>query len=424
MISAAEHGIDAQHLCPGATEAVRQLQEAGYQAFIVGGSVRDLLLGKLPKDFDVATDATPEQVRQVFPRSRLIGRRFRLAHVRIRGVLVEVATFRGPANGEGGDRHEVDGRILRDNVWGNIEQDAVRRDFTINALFLDPISGDIQDFVGGYRDLLDKRLKLIGDPETRYREDPVRLLRAARFIAKLGVRPDDKTAAPIRGMASTLEQIPSARLFEEVCKLFLTGHGAQTVEALQEYGLMQALFPVLPAGTVRGTARPCALLQRAVENTDLRISEDKSVTPAFLFAALLWPAVDERVRRYVDAGQTDYQALERAGEEVIEIQVRRTAIPRRFSAVTRQIWLNQARLAKTHGKRAMRVLHQPRFRAAYDFLALRAEDEPELEEVRAFWEEAQGEVTSAPAPEEQQPARRRRRRGGRGRGRKASAAEH
>lgn len=423
MISAAEHGIDAQHLCPGATEAVRQLQEAGYQAFIVGGSVRDLLLGKLPKDFDVATDATPEQVRQVFPRSRLIGRRFRLAHVRIRGVLVEVATFRGPANGEGGDRHEVDGRILRDNVWGNIQQDAVRRDFTINALFLDPISGDIQDFVGGYRDLLDKRLKLIGDPETRYREDPVRLLRAARFIAKLGVRPDDKTAAPIRGMASTLEQIPSARLFEEVCKLFLTGHGAQTVEALQEYGLMQALFPVLPAGTSRGTTRACALLQRAMENTDLRISEDKSVTPAFLFAALLWPAVDERVRRYVGAGQTDYQALERAGEEVIDIQVRRTAIPRRFSAVTRQIWLNQARLAKTHGKRAMRVLHQPRFRAAYDFLALRAENEPELEEVRAFWEEAQGEVTSAPVPEEaQQPARRRRRRGGRRR--KASATEH
>lgn len=422
MITAAEHGIDAQHLCPGATEAVRQLQLAGFQAFIVGGSVRDLLLGKLPKDFDVATDATPEQVREVFPRCRLIGRRFRLAHVRIKGVLVEVATFRGPAEGEGGDHHELDGRILRDNVWGNIEQDAVRRDFTINAMFLDPVSGDLQDFVGGYKDLREQRLKLIGDPETRYREDPVRLLRAARFIAKLGVRPDAKTAAPISRMAKLLEQIPPARLFEEVCKLFLTGHGKQTLAALQEYGLMQHLFPVLPPGPRAGTTVHCAVLERALANTDQRISEDKSVTPAFLYAALLWPAVEVRYRSMIGTGQTEYQAYEHAGDEVIAVQVRRTAIPRRFSAVTRQIWINQARLSRTSGKRAMRVLLQPRFRAAYDFLALRALDEPGLEELRSFWEEAQRGVTPLPAEEGPAPAPRRRKRGRRGRRHRAPPA--
>lgn len=421
MIPAAEHGIDAQHLCPGATEAVRQLQQSGYQAHIVGGSVRDLLLGKLPKDFDVATDATPEEVRQVFPRCRLIGRRFRLAHVRIRGVLVEVATFRGQSD-EDSDQ-TVDGRILRDNVWGDIGEDAVRRDFTINALFLDPVSGDIRDFVGGYQDLKDMRLRLIGDPETRYREDPVRLLRAARFIAKLGVTPDRGTANPIPGMARLLEKIPPARLFEETCKLFLTGHGSHTLDALQAYGLTRALFPVLRQGENAGQAASCPVLASALENTDERIRKDLSVTPAFLFAALLWQAVKERRDRFLGNGMTEYQALERAGEDVVAIQVARTAIPRRFSTVTRQIWLNQARLSKTRGKRALRVLHQPRFRAAYDFLALRARHEADLGPLVDFWREAQKDIP----PEEREAApdtrapRRRRRRGGRSRGRRKAA---
>jgi poly(A) polymerase len=213
----------------------------------VGGSVRDLLLGKIPKDFDVATSATPEEVQEVFPRCRLIGRRFRLAHVRKGGALIEVATFRGSAS-NGGDHEKSNGRILRDNVFGSVEEDAIRRDFTINALFLDPVSGEIRDYVGGYEDLANRRLRLIGDPEVRYREDPVRLLRAARFEAKLGVDPDENAEAPIRAMAPLLKDVPPARLFEEVCKLFLTGHGVRSMEALQRFGLSTTLFPGLPKG--------------------------------------------------------------------------------------------------------------------------------------------------------------------------------
>ncbi len=241
IIPETEHGIHPNKFCPNATGVVRDLQKAGYEAYIVGGSVRDLLLGKLPKDFDVATSATPEEVQEVFPRCRLIGRRFRLAHVRKGSALIEVATFRGKAT-VGNEREELNGRILRDNVFGTVEEDAIRRDFTINALFLDPVSGDIRDYVDGYQDLADRRLRLIGDPETRYREDAVRLLRAARFVAKLGVEPDKQTAAPTRKLAILLKDMPSARLFEEVCKLFLTGHGRRSMEALQRFGLSSTLF--------------------------------------------------------------------------------------------------------------------------------------------------------------------------------------
>jgi len=412
-IPASSHGIEVRQLCPSATAVVERLQEAGYQAYIVGGSVRDLLLGKVPKDFDVATDATPEEVKVVFPRARLIGRRFRLAHVHHRGVLVEVATFRGQVRDAGGGRHLEDGRILRDNVYGGIEEDAVRRDFTINALFLDPVSGTIRDYVGGYKDLREGVLRLIGDPATRYREDPVRLLRAARFVAKLGVEPDHATLEPIVGMARRLEQIPPARLFEEICKLFLTGHGGATMKALQRFGLTRHVFPVLAPGDAPGQAKLDALVQHALDSTDRRIREDKSVTPAFLFAALLWQAVLARAARFRDAGRTEFQAMEQAGEEIIALQVRRAAIPRRFSIVTRQIWINQVRLSRTRGRRALRILHQPRFRAAYDFLLLRAREEPELEELVRFWTEAQKDMPPAeeqPQSSRQRPRRRPRRR--------------
>ena len=416
LIPAKKHGIDVQQLCPSATEVVRQLQEAGYQAYIVGGSVRDLLLGKEPKDFDVATDATPEQVKAVFPRCRLIGRRFRLAHVRLRGVLVEVATFRGQADEEDPNQRQHKGRLLRDNVWGSLEEDAVRRDFTINALFLDPVSGDIRDFVGGYGDLQNRVLRLIGDPERRYREDPVRMLRAARFVAKLGVEPVAETAEPIGALAPLLEQIPPARLFEEVCKLFLTGHGKRTLESLQRFDLTRRLFPVLEAGDSAGRARIDGLLWRAMDNTDDRIARELSVTPAFLYAALLWaPVRDRAASRQANERLTEFQALERAGDAVLEEQTRRTMVPRRFSSVTRQIWLTQARFRKTRGKRALRVLHQPRFRAAYDFLMLRLADEPDLQAVGDFWTEAQREhPVEAPAAKPS-GRRRRRRRGGSGR---------
>ena len=394
---------------------VRDLQVAGFEAFLVGGSVRDLLLGKVPKDFDVATSATPEEVQDVFPRCRLIGRRFRLAHVRKAGTLIEVATFRGDAS-EGGDHEKSNGRILRDNVFGTVEEDAIRRDFTINALFLDPVNGEIRDYVGGYEDLSQRRLRLIGKPEVRYREDPVRLLRAARFEAKLGVRPDAETEAPIRKMAPLLNDVPAARLFEEVCKLFLTGHGVRSMEALQRFGLSSVLFPGLPAGAAPGKVQLSTILMKTLENTDERIRDSKPVTPAFLFAALLWQPANQRARELVTSGESEYNAMMKASDEVIASQARSTAIPRRFSAVTRQIWLMQARLGRTSGKRWKRLLHEQKFRAAYDFLLLRAEEDPSLQPLCEFWTKAQEGVdfsiaeASADRPPRSRPRRRPRRR--------------
>jgi poly(A) polymerase len=354
----------------------------------VGGSVRDLLLGKIPKDFDVATSATPEEVQDVFPRCRLIGRRFRLAHVRKGGALIEVATFRGSAS-NGGDHEKSNGMILRDNVFGSVEEDAIRRDFTINALFLDPVSGEIRDYVGGYEDLANRRLRLIGDPEVRYREDPVRLLRAARFEAKLGVDPDENAEAPIRAMAPLLKDVPPARLFEEVCKLFLTGHGVRSMEALQRFGLSTTLFPGLHKGSGRGKVQIGTILRKALENTDERIRTSKPVTPAFLFAALLWQPVAEQSAALVEQGESEYNAMMRAAEDAIAAQAQSTAIPRRFSAVTRQIWVMQARFTRTRGKRWKRLLHEQRFRAGYDFLLLRAIEDPSLEPLCEFWTKAQ-----------------------------------
>ncbi len=354
----------------------------------MGGSVRDLLLGKVPKDFDVATSATPEEVQEVFPRCRLIGRRFRLAHVRKSGALIEVATFRGFAI-PGEDREELNGRILRDNVFGTVEEDALRRDFTINALFLDPVSGDIRDYVGGYKDLAERRLRLIGDPAVRYREDPVRLLRAARFEAKLGTDPDEESEAPIREMAPLLKDVPPARLFEEVCKLFLTGHGKRSMEALQRFGLSTTLFPGLRKGSARGKIHITPVLSKTLENTDERVRTGKPVTPAFLFAALLWQPVSERMRILMEQGESEYNAVMRAAEEVISIQAQSTAIPRRFSAVSRQIWIMQTRFKRTRGKRWKRALYEQRFRAAYDFLLLRATDDPSLLPLCEFWTKAQ-----------------------------------
>ena len=376
---------------------MRELQEAGFEAFIVGGSVRDLLLGKAPKDFDVATSATPEEVQDVFPRCRLIGRRFRLAHVRKRGALIEVATFRGLYDSDDDESQHASGRVLRDNVFGTVEEDALRRDFTINALFLDPVSGDIRDYVGGYRDLADRRLRLIGDPDLRYHEDPVRLLRAARFVAKLGVEPDEDTARRMPELAQLLKDVPPARLFEETCKLFMTGHGMRSMEALQRFGLSTTLFPGLRRGAGPGKIQLGAVLRHTLENTDERVRTSKPVTPAFLYAALLWSSVEERAREYVDGGDPEYVAIMRAAEEAIAAQARRTAIPRRFSAVTRQIWLLQARFGKTRGKRWKRLLYEDRFRAAYDFLLLRAKEDPSLEPLCEFWTQAQEGLEQPPA---------------------------
>jgi len=382
------------------------LQDAGFEAFIVGGSVRDLLLGKAPKDFDVATSATPEEVQEVFPRCRLIGRRFRLAHVRKRGALIEVATFRARFDADDDESQHASGRILRDNVFGTVEEDALRRDFTINALFLDPVSGEIRDYVGGYQDMADRRLRLIGDPDVRYHEDPVRLLRAARFVAKLGVEPDEDTARRMPELAPLLRGVPPARLFEETCKLFMTGHGMRSMEALQRFGLSVTLFPGLRRGAGPGKIQLCVLLRHALENTDERVRTAKPVTPAFLYAALLWSRVDERSREFVQKGDPEYVAIMRSAEEAIAEQAQRTAIPRRFSAVTRQIWLLQPRFAKTRGKRWKRLLYEERFRAGYDFLLLRAKEDPSLEPLCEFWTRAQENMEAPPAAARSSESRR------------------
>lgn len=407
-IAESRHGIALKELCPHATEVVKDLQDAGFEAYIVGGGVRDLLLGKAPKDFDVATSATPEEVLDIFPRCRLIGRRFRLAHVRKKGALIEVATFRGQSTEEG-DREKLNGRILRDNVWGSVEEDAMRRDFTINAMFLDPVSGTIRDYLGGYKDLQQKRLRLIGEPQLRYREDPVRLLRAARFVAKLGVEPDHGTELPIRTLAFLLNSVPPARLFEEVCKLFLTGHGLRSMEALQRFGLSSSLFPALAGGNMSGQIELGSLLRQALENTDARIREGKSVTPAFLFAALLWQPMKERSEALIADGMAVYDAFMVAADEVFAAQSHSTAVPRRFSAVSKQIWSLQPRFTKTSGARWKRLLLEQRFRAAYDFLLLRVAEDPSLVEQAAFWTRAQqGLTVSEPDSVDRKTVRRRR----------------
>jgi len=309
--------------------------------------------------------------------------------VRMGGTLIEVATFRGPQLTDDDDHKHKNGRILRDNVWGSLEEDAVRRDFTINALFLDPVSGDIQDFVGGYKDLSERKLRLIGDARLRYTEDPVRLLRAARFVAKLGVELGEKTALPVNEMASLLNDIPPARLFEEVCKLFMTGHASRTLEALQRFQLTRALFPVLKGKGKSGKAQTTHLMEMAMKNTDERVADEKPVTPAFLIAALLWQPVRERADELQASGMQEHLALGQAADEVVSKQVQRTAIPRRFSVVTRQIWTMQPRFNNTHGRRAKSLMNERRFRAAYDFLLLRAEEDESLKALCDHWTEAQ-----------------------------------
>lgn len=321
------------------------------------------------------------------------------------GTLIEVATFRGVSS-EDEDRPHDQGRILSDNVFGTVEEDALRRDFTINALFLDPVSGEIRDYVGGYRDLADRCLRLIGDPVLRYREDPVRLLRAARFVAKLGVEPDPGTGGPIAEFAHLLERVPPARLFEEVCKLFMTGHGLRSMEALQRFGLSATLFPGLSPGAGPGKVLLTGMLRNTLENTDDRVRQSMPVTPAFLFAALLWEPLERAAKALMEEGESEFAATMSASEDVLSTQARRTAIPRRFSAVTRQIWVLQARFGKTGGRRWKRVLFEERFRAGYDFLLLRALDDASLQPLCEFWTEAQDQVEIPPTPPSQSKGRR------------------
>jgi poly(A) polymerase len=368
---------------------VSRLKGAGYEAYLVGGCVRDLLLGREPKDFDVATNAHPEQVEHLFRNCRLIGRRFRLAHVRFGREIVEVATFRGgQVDSEASDQSDS-GRIVRDNVYGTtLEEDALRRDFTVNALFYDSGDGSVVDYTGGLADLRLGSMRLVGNPQLRYREDPVRMLRAVRFAAKLGFRIHPDSEAPLFELGYLLEDIPPARLFEEVLKLFMGGCAVQTFELMRHYQLFRHLFPQTEA-SLEQSGPHIGLLTLALTNTDVRIAEDKPVTPAFLFAALLWGPMRLLAEQLRGADTGEIQAMEAAADMVISRQIRRVAVPKRFTVPMREIWAMQPRFAQRSGKRPLRLLAHPRFRAAYDFLLLRnAAGEP-LQELCDWWTELQ-----------------------------------
>ncbi len=349
--------------------------------------MRDLLLGLEPKDFDVATNASPEQVRKAFRNCRLIGRRFRLAHVHFGREIIEVATFRSSEKGNENDQkvHE-DGRLLRDNVFGNIEEDAWRRDFTVNALYYNIQDFSIVDYTSGMEDHKAGILRLIGDPVTRYREDPVRMLRAIRFAVKLGFTLDPECEKPIYELAPLLEGIPAARLYDEALKMFLTGKAVQTFEMLRHYGLFSALFPQSEQClAVEENGFPRLFIARALENSDNRIAEGKSVTPYFLLSAFLWEPVQLLAKEKINEGDNANFALQNAASDVLSKQVKALSIPKRVTQSMREVWLLQERFSKRIGARPFRLLEHPRFRAAYDFLLLRAETGGAEKELAEWW---------------------------------------
>ncbi|EGH74665.1 polynucleotide adenylyltransferase PcnB, partial [Pseudomonas syringae] len=365
------------------------------QAYLVGGCVRDMMLNITPKDFDVATSATPEQVRAEFRNARIIGRRFKLVHIHFGREIIEVATFRAnhPQDDEEEDSNQSSrnesGRILRDNVYGTLEEDAQRRDFTINALYYDPVSERVLDYANGVHDIRNRLIRLIGDPEQRYKEDPVRMLRAVRFAAKLDFGIEKHSAQPIRALAPMLRDIPSARLFEEVLKLFLSGHAAPTFEMLVDLELFEPLFPASSKALEYNPTYTHTLISNALINTDLRIKQNKPVTPAFLFAALLWPALPAKVLRAQERGMPPIAAMQEAAHELIIEQCQRIAIPKRFTLPIREIWDMQERLPRRSGKRADLLLDNSRFRAGYDFLLLRETAGEQTDGLGQWWTDYQ-----------------------------------
>ncbi|MDX1811697.1 MAG: polynucleotide adenylyltransferase PcnB [Gammaproteobacteria bacterium] len=384
-----EHNISRENISENALKVLYRLKNANFDAYLVGGGVRDLLLEREPKDFDIATNATPEEVRSLFRNCRLIGRRFRLAHVHFGAEIIEVATFRGQHDGNNGDEGQiVDGMIVRDNVYGTIEEDAWRRDFSVNSLYYNINNFAVEDFVGGLADLKARRLRILGDPEQRYQEDPVRMLRAVRFAAKLDFSIEKETEAPLFQLGSLLEGVPPARLFEEVLKLFLSGHAVKTFELLRHYHLFPFIFPQTEASIKENSGgKTLELVKRALENTDQRVSEGKPVTPAFIFAVFLWDPVSSLNAKYLERGMGESQTLSAAAEAVVSGQSRRVSIPRRFHSPMREMWMLQERLVKRAPRRSLRLLQHPRFRAAYDFLLLRADAGDVDPELASWWTE-------------------------------------
>jgi poly(A) polymerase len=385
------HRIAREHVSRCAMKTCETLQQRGHAAYVVGGAVRDLLLGGIPKDYDVATAATPEEVRAIFRRSRIIGRRFRLVHVMCGAETIEVSTFRGNAGdaaAEDGD-HTTDehGRILRDNVFGSMEDDARRRDFTVNAMFYDPVREEVIDYHDGVADIKARKLRMIGDPAQRYREDPVRMLRAVRLAAARGLEIETRTRKPIRELAGLLLNVPKARVFDEMMKLLMSGHVAEGVRRLRKEGLHHGVLPLLDVILEQPLGERFVML--ALENTDQRINEDKTVSPGFLFASLLWHEVLAAWKAAEARGMHTMPALFQAMDQVLQVQAENLAIPRRYGADMKDIWALQARFLNRSGRRPWLLLEHPRFRAGFDFLLLRCasrEIEPELGD---WWEKFQ-----------------------------------
>ncbi|MDF7681666.1 polynucleotide adenylyltransferase PcnB [Enterobacteriaceae bacterium ESL0689] len=404
VIPREQHTISRKDISDNALKVLYRLNKAGYEAYLVGGGVRDLLIGKKPKDFDVTTNATPDQIRQLFRNCRLVGRRFRLAHIMFGPEIIEVATFRGHHEGHTNDRatsqRGQSGMLLRDNIFGSIEEDAQRRDFTINSLYYSIADFTVRDYIGGIKDLEAGIIRLIGDPETRYREDPVRMLRAVRFAAKLGMRISPETSQPVPRLAGLLHDVPPARLFEEVLKLLQTGYGYETYLLLRQYHLFAPLFPLLSRYfTEQGDSPMERIISQVLQNTDKRIHNDMRVNPAFLFAALFWYPLLEIAQKYAqESGLTYHDAFALAINDVLDEACRTLAIPKRITTLTRDIWQLQFRLSRRQGKRAWKLLEHPKFRAAYDLLELRAsaEKNSELLRLAQWW----GEFQVAAPPEQ------------------------
>ncbi len=389
-VSQKQHSIKARDLCHHSQKILKQLNNANYEAYLVGGAVRDLLLDLKPKDFDIATVAHPEQIKRVFPTCRLIGRRFRLAHVHFGRHYLEVATFRAPHEDNDSGTINNDGRIVHDNVYGTLEEDALRRDFTVNALFYDLQTGDVIDHVNGMADIDEKLIRLIGDPETRYREDPVRMLRAIRFAVKLDFQIEYETAQPIYKLGHLLRNIAPARLFDETLKLFHGGDALEVFRCLRHYNLFQYLFPATEESLVRSDNEQFLdFIEIALENTDKRIRKGMSTTPAFLLAVMLWDKLLIGQQKYIEEGQPSYQATQLAASDAVSEQVRYIAVPRRFSTVSREIWLLQSRFIRKDCRGAFSFTEHKRFRGAYDFYCLRAKSgELDLEECE-WWSQFQ-----------------------------------
>lgn len=390
MIPRSDHNVSRNEISSAALKVLYRLHKAGYQAFLVGGGVRDAMLELHPKDFDIATNATPDEVRSLFNNCRLIGRRFRLAHIRYGREIIEVATFRAAANHEDDDEaHDVEGRILRDNVYGTIDEDVWRRDFTCNALYYNIADFSIWDYVGGFEDVKKKRLVLIGDPAQRLREDPVRMLRAVRFAGKLGFTIDKSVVAAMHGHTNLLSNVPAARLFDEFLKLFQSGFAERTFDLLREHKLFGELFPATEE-ELSADDNYLAFVRAALQNSDKRVAAGKSVTPMFLLGVFLWMPVKKvaAIRRQEER-MSEPQSLSLASYEIVSQQQRRISIPKRFTIPMREMLSLQPRFLSVKGKRAMKLLEHKRFRAAYDFMLLLSEVGQFDSDLAKFWTDVQ-----------------------------------